>query len=140
MATLSRRPMMFSAIGCGVMAIIGLVAATFTYMHTNGVDGISIYADSKLERVESKELYIFVFPVFQIFVFFMLALPAFRWDNFIRKSVEREMYWKEKQSSLREINIPVLYKTVCISLFVVGAILLVVNIYRYRDLLLKYGS
>jgi hypothetical protein len=130
-----RRPVIISAIICGLMAIAGLVLALYTYFATPASSGIPVYLGSRVVRLESKEVHLFVFPIFQFFMFFMIALPACRWRSFIKNAAERQRYWDSQTDFFHGMNYSVLHRIFYIGPIIFATGLLIANIFRCSHLL-----
>jgi hypothetical protein len=100
-----------AAVNCG-LATLGVAIAYYVYFYVPHSLEVH-YAGRYGEVVSSTATYIFVFPVFQIFVFVVSALPAWR-GSFRRHSLRQSLEVRERlQRPLP--NREAVYKVVCIA-------------------------
>jgi hypothetical protein len=110
---LSRMPIAATAAICGIMALVGMAAATFAYVSTPEVRSVRSLVDGTIVE-ESKFIYLFSAPLFLILSFSIMTYYAIKWDEFAGTIAKAEQFYKEQFHSFRNVDFSKWYYVACI--------------------------
>jgi hypothetical protein len=104
-STLSREPIVVAAVVTGLIALVGISIAAYTYLNTAEIYQIPIYRGPTFVRYESKTSYLFMPVLFLVFPFAIFSLLALWWEKVKSIMSAKEEFYKTRSEAMRKINV-----------------------------------
>jgi hypothetical protein len=90
MEKLARMWLLIGAGGCAILAAVGWAITIYASTSTPQMAQVVVTAANRTTSIQNKAVYLFVFPVFQTWLFVMVLSPTVRWKSMVRKA-ERQL-------------------------------------------------
>jgi hypothetical protein len=136
LTALSRTPVVIGAVVCGLTTLIGISASLYTHLNTPGLEQVPIYIDGKIIRTESKLIFLWVYPIFQILAFLvLLACGSLGWSIFSHRLRADEEYYRVRMGWSQQLDVQSLLEGVCAAFCVIVGAMLLLNIEACLSLL-----